>query len=249
MKSNVGIIHDKTVTEEVRQWGQTPVAQEEGAMETGPLANDTEEAGRDALLRRAFALEYFTVAWMVIEGAVAVTSGIIAHSIALVAFGLDSVIELFAAIVVLWQLRGHAEEQEAKERVAVRLIAVTFFALAAYVAAEAIYDLVIHAKPETAVAGIIIAAAAVVVMPMLSIAKKRVGRKLGNEALAAEASESMFCALLAAVVLVGLALNSAFGWWWADPVAALVIAVFAVREGAEAWEESSGEEDSQVVRS
>lgn len=205
-----------------------------------------ETIDRDLRVRRAFMLEYFTVAWMVVEAAVAITSGVLAHSIALVAFGLDSCIELFAALVVIWQLRGLTEEQEAKEGIALRLIALTFFALAAYVAAEAIYDLVKGARPEVSVAGIVLAAAAVVVMPLLSLAKRRLGRELGNGALVADGAESMFCGVLAAVLLVGLALNAAFGWLWADAAAALVVAVFAVREGIEAWGEASEASEESV---
>ncbi|HEY5493942.1 MAG TPA: cation transporter [Candidatus Anoxymicrobiaceae bacterium] len=193
-------------------------------------------------VRLAFRLEYFTLAWMVVEAGVAVASGVIAHSIALVAFGLDSVIEFFAALVVIWQLRGLEEEQESRERTALRLIAVTFFTLAAYVAVESIIDLVRRSRPESSVAGIALAAAALVVMPLLFIAKGRVARRIDNSALAADAHESLFCGFLAVVLLVGLALNAAFGWWWADPMAALVVAVFAVREGIEAWEESSGDD-------
>lgn len=204
-------------------------------------------AERDALTRRAFHLEYFTVGWMVVEMAVAITAGVLAHSIALIAFGLDSVIELFAAFVVIWQLRGLSEEQEEKEGVALKLIAVTFFALAAYVMAEAIYDLVRGSRPEVSVAGIALAAAALVVMPVLSVMKKGLGRRLDNSALVADGAESMFCGVLAGVLLLGLALNAAFGWWWADAVAALVVAVFAVREGWEAWEESSPEAADEAV--
>src|SRR5450759_1706691 len=206
---------------------------------------DMTPARREELVRRAFLLEYFTLAWMVVEAAVAVASGVIAHSIALVAFGLDSLIELFAALVVIWQLRGVAEEQEAKEDVALRLIAITFFALAAYVSAEAIYDLVSGSRPEVSIAGIALAAAAIVVMPVLSFLRKRLGRSLDNSALEADGAESLFCGLLAAVLLVGLALNAAFGWWWADAVAALVVAVFAVREGIEAWVEASPDEEGE----
>src|SRR5450759_322073 len=200
---------------------------------------------REKQIRLAFRLEYFTIAWMVVEAGVAITSGIIAHSIALIAFGLDSLIELFAAFVVIWQLRGVAEEQEAKEDVALRLIAITFFALAAYVSAEAIYDLVSGSRPEVSIAGIALAAAAIVVMPVLSFLKKRLGRSLDNSALEADGAESLFCGLLAAVLLVGLALNAAFGWWWADAVAALVVAVFVVREGIEAWVEASPDEEGE----
>lgn len=200
---------------------------------------------REKQIRLAFRLEYFTIAWMVVEAGVAITSGIIAHSIALIAFGLDSLIELFAAFVVIWQLRGVTDEREAKEDVALRLIAITFFALAAYVSAEAIYDLVRGSRPEVSIAGIALAAAAIVVMPVLSFLKKRLGRRLGNSALVADGAESLFCGLLAAVLLVGLALNAAFGWWWADAVAALVVAVFAVREGIEAWVETSADEEGE----
>jgi divalent metal cation (Fe/Co/Zn/Cd) transporter len=198
-----------------------------------------DETGRASAVRMALRVEYFTVAWMIVEAGVAIASGVIARSIALVAFGLDSVIELFAAAVVIWQLRGIAEEQEARETLALRLIAATFFALAAYVTAEAVYDLVVKAKPETSVAGIVLAAAAVIVMPVLFVIKKRLARRLDNAALGAEASESLFCGLLAAIVLLALGLNAALGWWWADPVAALVVAVFAVREGFEALEDAT----------
>ena len=194
-------------------------------------------------VRLAFRLEYFTIAWMVLEAGVAVAAGVIAHSIALVAFGLDSIIELFAAVVVIWQLRGLEAERESRERVALRLIAVTFFALDAYVTVEAVIDLARGSRPETSAAGIILAACALVVMPLLFIAKGRVARRIDNSALAADAHESLFCGLLAAILLAGLALNAAFGWWWADPVAALVVAVFAVREGFEAFQESSSSDD------
>jgi divalent metal cation (Fe/Co/Zn/Cd) transporter len=198
------------------------------------------EADRSGDVKLAFRLEYFTLAWMTLEAAVAVTAGVMAHSIALLAFGLDSVIEFFAALVVIWQLRGVEEEKESRERKALRLIAVTFFALAAYVSAETVIDLVRRSRPDSSVAGTALAAAALVVMPLLFLAKGHVARRLDNPALAADARESLFCGLLAAVLLAGLAANAAFGWWWADPVAALVVAVFAVREGIEAWEESSG---------
>jgi len=145
--------------------------------------------------------------------------------------------------VVIWQLRGLAEDQETKERVALRLIAITFFVLAAYVTAEAVYDLARSTRPEVSIAGIALAAAALVVMPLLSIAKRRLGRRLENAALVADGNESMFCGVLAAILLLGLGLNAAFGWWWADAVAALVVAVFAIREGWEALEAASEDGD------
>ena len=171
--------------------------------------------------------------WMTIEAAVAVIAGVIASSIALIGFGLDSVIEFFAAAVVIWQLRGVSE---ARERRAVRLIGVSFFALAAYLAAEAIADLVSRAKPEQSVPGLAVTAAALLVMPLLAVAKRRTGRALANRPLIADAAESVFCAFTSAAALAGVGLNAWLGWWWADPAAALVIAALAVREGIEAWQ-------------
>ena len=186
------------------------------------------------LTRRGFWLEYASMAWMTVEAAVAITSGIIASSIALVGFGLDSVIEFFAAAVVVWQLRGGGEERETR---AVRLIGITFFVLAAYLAAEAINDLVSQARPGQSIAGIAVSAAALLVMPSLALAKQRTGKALGNRTLVADAAESAFCAFTSGAALLGVGLNAGLGWWWADPVAALVIAALAVREGLEVWEE------------
>jgi len=172
------------------------------------------------------------MAWMVAEAGVAITAGVIAASIALVGFGLDSVIELFSAGIVVWQLRGDAEERETS---AVRLVGVTFFALAAYLVAESIHDLVSLARPEQSVAGLAVTAAALLIMPGLAIAKRRTGQALGNRTLIADSAETAFCAFTSAAALIGLGLNAWPGWWWADPAAALVIAVLAVREGVEAW--------------
>jgi divalent metal cation (Fe/Co/Zn/Cd) transporter len=185
------------------------------------------------LRRRGFWLEYASMAWMTVEAAVAIVSGIIASSIALIGFGLDSVIEFFAAAVVVWQLRGTVSEE--RETRALRLIAATFFALAAYLAAQSIADLVSQHRPGQSTAGIAITAAALVVMPLLALAKRRTGQQLGNQALIADAAESAFCAFTSAATLIGIGLNAWLGWWWADPAAALVIAGLAVREGIEAW--------------
>jgi divalent metal cation (Fe/Co/Zn/Cd) transporter len=182
------------------------------------------------LRRRGFTLEYASMAWMAIEAAVAITAGVLASSIALTGFGLDSVIEFFAAAVVIWQLRG-----EDRETRAVRLIGVTFFALAAYLTAEGIHDLVTHARPGESIPGLAITAAALIVMPALAIAKRRTGQALGNRTLIAESAETAFCAYTSAATLAGVGLNTALGWWWADPTAALVIAALAVKEGLEAW--------------
>jgi divalent metal cation (Fe/Co/Zn/Cd) transporter len=196
---------------------------------------DVIESGRNArLTRRGFWLEYASMGWMAVEAAVAIASGVIASSIALVGFGLDSVIEFFAAAVVVWQLRGAGQERETR---AVRLIGVTFFALAAYLAADSIHDLVEGTRPGQPVAGIAVTAAALLVMPCLALAKHRTGTALGNRTLIADAAESAFCAFTSAAALLGVGLNAWLGWWWADPAAALVIAALAVKEGLEVWEE------------
>jgi divalent metal cation (Fe/Co/Zn/Cd) transporter len=183
------------------------------------------------LRRRGFRLEYASMAWMTAEAAVAVTAGVIASSIALTGFGLDSVIEFFAAAIVIWQLRG-----EDRETRAVRLIGVTFFALAAYLTVESIRDLAGHARPGQSVPGLAVAAAALLVMPALAIAKRRTGRAMGNRTLIADSAETAFCALTSAATLLGVGLNTWAGWWWADPAAGLIIAALAVKEGLEAWE-------------
>ena len=184
------------------------------------------------LRRRGFALEYASMAWMAAEAAVAITAGVLASSIALTGFGLDSVIEFFASAIVVWQLHGEGEVRETR---AVRLIGVTFFALAAYLTIESIHDLVAHARPGESIPGLAITAAALIVMPALAIAKRRTGQALGNRTLIAESAETAFCAYTSAATLAGLGLNTALGWWWADPLAALVIAALAVKEGLEAW--------------
>jgi divalent metal cation (Fe/Co/Zn/Cd) transporter len=186
------------------------------------------------LTRRGFWLEYASMAWMTVEAAVAIASGIIASSIALIGFGLDSVIEFFAAAVVVWQLRGGGEERESR---AVRLIGVTFFVLAAYLAAESIHDLISQARPGQPIAGLIVTAAALMVMPVLAVAKRRTGKALANRTLIADAAESAFCVFTSGAALLGVGLNAWLGWWWADPAAALIIAALAVKEGMEIWED------------
>jgi divalent metal cation (Fe/Co/Zn/Cd) transporter len=195
--------------------------------------DDVGQAAR--LRRRGFWLEYASMAWMTAEAAVAITAGVIASSIALTGFGLDSVIEFFAAAIVVWQLRGEVEGQDRETR-AVRLIGVTFFALAVYLTVESIRDLAGHARPEQSVPGLAVAAAALIVMPLLAVAKRRTGRALGNRTLIADSAETAFCALTSAAALLGVGLNAWLGWWWADPAAGLVIAALAVREGLETWE-------------
>ena len=184
------------------------------------------------LARRGLRLEYATIAWNVIEGIVSIAAGVAAGSIALVVFGLDSFIEVAAATVVVWDLRGSSEE---RERRALRFIAVTFFALAVYVAVSATRDLILTERPGESIPGIVIAAASLVVMPTLALLKRRTGHALQSATLVADSAETLLCTYLSAILLAGLGLNAAFGWWWADPLAAYGIAVLAVREGREAW--------------
>ena len=187
------------------------------------------------LRRRGFLLEYFSMAWMTLEAVIAIAAGAAAHSIALIGFGLDSVIEFAAAGIVIWELRGADRE---RERSATRMSGATFFILAAYVTTESVRDLLTDARPERSLPGLAITVAAVIVMPALAAGKRRVGRALVNQTLLADAAETTFCALLSATAILGLSLNAVFSWRWADPAAALVIAGFAVREGLEAWEGS-----------
>ena len=184
------------------------------------------------LRHRAFLLEYLTIAWNSVEAVVAVAFGIAARSIALVGFGLDSLVEVFAASVVVWQLRGLSEE---RERRALRLIAYSFFALAAYVTVEAVRDLVVGAEASESVPGIVLAAISLAIMPLLAFGKRRTAHLMGSAVLLADSKETLLCSYLSAVLLVGLVLNATIGWWWADPVAGVGIAYLAIREGLEAW--------------
>jgi divalent metal cation (Fe/Co/Zn/Cd) transporter len=177
-------------------------------------------------------LAYGTIAWNSVECVVAVSAGIAAGSIALVGFGLDSLVEVFASFVVLWRLRG---DEENRERRALRLIAVSFFALATYVMAEAIRDLIVGAESEESIVGIVLAAVSLIVMPGLAFAKRRTGRRLSDSVVLADSAETLLCSYLSVVLLIGLVLADV-GLWWADPLAAIVIAGLAVREGWEAWQ-------------
>jgi divalent metal cation (Fe/Co/Zn/Cd) transporter len=184
------------------------------------------------LRRRGLRLEYATIGYNALEAVAAIASGIAAESIALIGFGLDSVVEVFAASVVVWEFRGVSED---RTRRALRLIAISFFVLAAYVTVEAVRDLLVGAEPAESVPGIILAGASLLVMPALAVAKRRTGRQLGSPTLLADATETFLCSYLSAILLAGLLLNATVGWWWADPLAALGIAYLAVREGVDAW--------------
>ena len=183
---------------------------------------------RAALVRRGLRLEYLTLAWNAFEGTVAITAGILAHSVALTAFGLDSSLEVFASMVTIWQLRGSTA---ARDRRALRLIGACFLLVAGYVAVQATLDLALRRHPGTSPVGVALTASAAVAMIALGVAKLRVGRQLDNPVLKAEARFSLVDAGLSLTVLAGLVLNLAFGWWWADAAAALVLAAFALKEG------------------
>jgi divalent metal cation (Fe/Co/Zn/Cd) transporter len=188
---------------------------------------------RDALQRRSLHLAYATAGYNLAEGFVALAAGAAASSAALVGFGLDSLVEVSSALVVIWQFRAMLPEQ--RERRALRLIAVSFFALAGYVSFDALRTLLGPAEPEGSPVGIALAATSLVIMPLLVAAKRRTGRELGSATVLADSTQTLLCTYLSAVLLAGLLLNATLGWSWADPLVALVIAVVAVREGAEAW--------------
>jgi divalent metal cation (Fe/Co/Zn/Cd) transporter len=192
------------------------------------------DPAREAVLtRRVRLLVAATITYNVVEAVVAISAGTVASSAALVGFGLDSTIEVASALAVAWQFSSR--DPEARERVTLRIIACSFFALALYVSVESILDLLGAAEPETSVIGIVLAALSLVVMPFLSAAQRRAGRELGSNTAVADSKQTLLCTYLSGVLLVGLVLNAAFGWSWADPVVALVIAAVAVREGRTAW--------------
>lgn len=172
---------------------------------------------------------------MTAEGAIAVVAGILAGSIALIGFGIDSGIEGIASVVIIWRFWGARALSERVERRAQKLVAVQFFILAPYVAAEAVRTLVTSSEPDVSYLGIGLTAVSAAAMPFFGVAKRRVGEQLGSAATRGEGMQNLLCAYLSVAVLAGLGLNAALGWWWADPLAALVIAGVAVREGREAW--------------
>ncbi len=190
---------------------------------------------RAQLARRGQRLEYFTIAWNILEGMAAIVAGVIAGSVSLVGFGIDSAIEVTSGAALLWRMNAEldAEAREQIERLSLRIVGASFLTLAGYVAYEATRDLIGHELPQRSVFGIGLAAASLVVMPLLSRAKRRVGSQLGSAAMAADAQQTQFCAYLSAILLGGLVLNALFGLWWADPAAALVMAPIIAHEGVE----------------
>ena len=198
-----------------------------------PTAATTAAGRRQVLTRRIRMLVTTTISYNVIEAAVALTAGTQASSTALIGFGLDSVIEVSSAAAVAWQFSK--PDHETREKAALRIIALSFFALAAYVNVESVRALFGYAEPRPSIVGIVLAAVSLAVMPLLSRAQRRTGRELGSRSAVADSKQTLLCTYLSAVLLVGLGLNSLFGWSWADPIAGLVIAAVAIREGLEAW--------------
>jgi divalent metal cation (Fe/Co/Zn/Cd) transporter len=197
------------------------------------MASSLTNARRGLLARRIRLFVAATISYNVIEAAVALTEGARVSSTALVGFGLDSVIEVSSAAAVGWQFAGR--DPEAREKVALRIIAVSFFGLAAYVTVEAIRSLLGNGEAEHSPIGITLAAVSLVIMPVLSFGQRRAGHELGSLSAVADSKQTLLCTYLSAVLLVGLVLNSLFGWAWADPIAGLVIAAIALKEGVDAW--------------
>ncbi|MFG1933987.1 cation transporter [Mycobacterium sp. NPDC048908] len=193
----------------------------------------TVEARRSTLRRRIRLLVAATIAYNVVEAVVALAAGTRASSSALVGFGLDSIVEVSSAAVVAWQFS--AEDPERREKAALRFIAFSFFALAAYVSVDAVLSLFGVGEARPSPIGIVLAAASLVVMPVLSLTQRRAGQEFGSASAVADSKQTLLCTYLSAILLAGLVLNSLFGWSWADPVAALGIAAIAVREGINAW--------------
>ena len=185
------------------------------------------------IVRSARKLEFFTLAWNLVEAAVAIGSGAIADSAALIAFGIDSLIESSSSVVLLWRLHG-SDRGEARERQALRLVGLSFLALAAYVALDAARALIAKTPPDVSLAGIVLAILSLIVMPLLSTRKRRLAAILGSGALHADSRQSNLCAILSAILLGGLSLNALWGWWWADPAAGLMMTPIIIMEGIEA---------------
>ncbi len=207
-------------------------------MSTQPIRLGTRprnDGERQRLVRRAKQLAWLGVGWHGIEAAIAIGAGVVAGSIALIGFGADSLIESFAGFILLWRFAASRATSEDAERRAQKLIAISFYVIAAYVGFEAVRSLLFGDRPEASWVGIGLAAVTLVTMPPLAIAKGRIGEKLGSSATKSEGQQNMLCAYLSAALLIGLGANALFGLWWADPVTALVIAGVAVKEGRESW--------------
>ena len=187
----------------------------------------------DSFKKKALLLAYATIAWNVIECIVAVGSGLAASSKALVGFGLDSAVEVLSAFVIVWQLRGELTHD--REQRALKLIAISFFVLAFYVSITSVLGLLNQSKSETSYVGIGLAIASLIVMPSIAILKKRTGKAMNSQSVVSDSKQTLLCRYLSLVLLIGLVLDATLNWWWADPVAAILIALLALKEGREAW--------------
>jgi divalent metal cation (Fe/Co/Zn/Cd) transporter len=189
---------------------------------------------RTALVHRGKRLQYFTIVWNSLEALVAIVSGLIAGSISLVGFGFDSLIEVTSGAAVLWRMHlDHPERREHAERVSLRIVGGCFVALATYIAVDSIKSLYQHERPERSLPGIVLAGVSLIVMPLLSRSKRRVGKELNSGAMQADATQTEFCTYLSAILLFGLGANWLLGWWWADPAAALLMVPLIAKEGVE----------------
>jgi cation diffusion facilitator family transporter len=215
------------------------------------LAAAATAARRKVLHRRGVRLEVFTIAWNAVEGVVAIGAGIATGSVSLIGFGADSFIEVISAVALLWRLRkagpdASEEERGAAEKRALYLVAATFFLLAAYICYEAASALLSGEGPEDSVVGLVLSVVSLLVMPALAYGKQRTGREMGSEALKADAVETWVCSYLSLALLVGVGLNAAFGWWWADPVGALAMLPVILWQGFETLGEArEGSEDAK----
>ncbi|HEV8713908.1 MAG TPA: cation transporter [Candidatus Binatia bacterium] len=199
-------------------------------------ATPVEQTQRVNIIRHGLNLEYLTIAYNSLEGLIAIVAGFLANSIALVGFGFDSVIEVTSGAALLWRLHADLDEEwrERVEAITLRIVGVCFLALAVYVSYEAVSSLVHREPPERSVPGILLAVASLIVMPVLARAKRRVARGIDSGAMMADARQTDFCTYLSAILLGGLLCNALFGWWWADPLAALVMTPLIIKEGIEA---------------
>ncbi len=199
---------------------------------------------KPTLIRKALRLEYALISYNILEAIVAIGAGLLAHSIALTGFGLDSIIEVTSACVLVWRLSKHEPDEETRaEKVALKVVGITFFILAAYVTYESIHALWTREPAQESLIGIVLAVLSSIMMPVLGMMKRKVALQMGSKALAADAVETLVCAYLSVTLLFGLGLNALFGWWWADPIAGLIMVGFIFKEGWEAIEESNKDDD------
>jgi divalent metal cation (Fe/Co/Zn/Cd) transporter len=203
---------------------------------------------RSAMVLRGQRLEYFTIAWNTLEGLVAVIAGAVAGSISLVGFGIDSFIEVTSGSVLLWRMSVDSDvhRRERNEKRALRIVGACFLLLAAYITYDSIVDLWSKRAPEHSISGIVLACVSLVVMPLLSRAKRRVGRAMGSAAMHADAKQTEFCTYLSAILLIGLLLNAFLGWWWSDPLAALIMVPIITKEGMDGLRGKACDDCSRV---